>query len=465
MTKGKIPTIIVLVILILGVVLGVILVRNRQIFRLGASGEEAPKDIRVTNISESTLSVSWTTEIPTTGVVVWGESEGSLQRSAPSETGNGRIHSATITGLEPETTYFYEINSAGETYDNNGIPWQSQTAASLEPPTAPIVISGTIEDASGALVGGALVYVSAGGGTSLSTITSQEGNWVVSVSNARTQDLASFVEIDESRTLAEIFVQAGEKGTASALIYPASAKPAPPIVLGQSHDFKNLPPSIESGVPQAQLEVPEGQESSGFETPEEEASLEPSTVTLESVDSGEVVASTQPEFFGEGPPETVITITVESDPITDQVTVDDSGEWNWSPPEDLLPGTHSITLSWRDASGILRTLTRSFVVLAADEPAFVSTPSATPTTRPTSTPTPTLRPTATPRLTTTPTPTLKATPTLTPSPTKRPTATPSSLPDAGVSANTIAFALLGLALIAFSGLTFALSMNNNKEDK
>ena len=456
MTKGKIPTIIVLAMLILGVVIGVFLVRNRQLFRLGASGEEAPKDIRVTNVSDSTLTVSWTTDAETAGIVEWGDSEGSLGRTTPSEVGTGSIHSATLTGLEPATVYFYKINSAGEVFDNNGIPWQAQTAAAVQAPSPPIVISGTIEDASRNLVENALVYVTAGGGTSLSTLTSQEGNWVVAVSNARTQDLEAFVDIDESRTLAEISVQAGSRGTASALIYPASAKPAPPIVLGQSHDFKNLPPSFESDVPQSQLEVPEGQETSGFDVSEEAGTPQGSTVTLESVDSGEVVASTQPEFFGEGPPNTVITITVESDPITDQATVDDNGEWNWSPPDNLSPGTHRITLSWRDAQGILRTLTRSFVVQAAEDPAFVSTPSATPTTRPTSSPTPTVKPTGTP----TPTPKLSAT--VTP---KTPTATPSSLPDAGTTANTIVFGLLALALLTFSGLTFTFSMNKNRENQ
>src|SRR3989344_6948533 len=164
MTKGKIPTIIVLAMLILGVVIGVFLVRNRQLFRLGASGEEAPKDIRVTNISDSTLTISWTTDAETAGTVEWGDSEGYLARTTPSETGTANIHSATITGLEPDTAYFYKIDSAGEVFDNNGIPWQSRPAVSVPAPSQPIVISGTIQDAQGNPVENALVYVTAGGG-------------------------------------------------------------------------------------------------------------------------------------------------------------------------------------------------------------------------------------------------------------------------------------------------------------
>jgi len=464
MKKGKIPTIIVLVILILGIIIGVFLVRNRQIFRLGASGEKAPKDVRVTNVSESTLSVSWTTDSEITGFVKWGESKNSLGETTSAETGTANVHSATMTGLKTKTSYFFTINSGGVDFDNNGVLWEAQTAAEATAPEKPIVISGVVQDGAGNPAAKALVYATAGGGTSLSTVSSEQGNWVIPLSNARTQDLAEYVSIDEERTLAEISVQAGPLGTATALIYPQSAKPAPPIILGQSHDFKNLPPSKKSDVPLAQLAVPDINQESGFNVPEATLSATANPVTINSLEEGEVITSTEPEFIGEGPPATEITITVESEPQTEVVTIPSTGEWQWSPPEGLSEGPHSVTITWRDVGGILRTITRNFVVQAADGPAFVSTPSATPTTRPTLTPTPKLTATPTPKLTVTPTPKLSptATPTATLKPSQTPTATPSSLPDAGSSAETIVYFVLGLALVSFSGLTFALSMNKNK---
>jgi len=191
MIKGKIPTLIVLIILVLGIVLGVFLVRNRQLFRLGATGENAPRDVRVTNISQSTLTVSWTTDTQTLGTVEWGETENSTGTTIVSETGSGYTHSATLTGLKPQTSYFFKINSAGTDFDNNGIDWEAQTASDIPALTDPIVISGTVEDSSGFPVEKALLYVTAGGGTPLSTVTSQEGNWVISVSSTRSQDLGS----------------------------------------------------------------------------------------------------------------------------------------------------------------------------------------------------------------------------------------------------------------------------------
>jgi hypothetical protein len=84
-----------------------------------------------------------------------------------------------------------------------------------------------------------------------------------------------------------------------------------------------------------------------------------------------------------------MTITVESvNPITDEVTIPKTETWTWSPPAGLDPGNHTVTITWRDTQGILRTLTKSFVVSASEGPAFVSTPSATLEPETTSTPTP-----------------------------------------------------------------------------
>lgn len=453
--KGKIPTIIVLVVLVIGVIVGVFMVRNRQIFRLGASGEITPKDVRITNITESSLTVSWTTDKETSGAISFGKNE-TLGQTALSETdGQTTLHSAILTGLAPETNYLIKINSNQTEFDNNGVPWQASTGPVLTPTQDTLVISGKVLDSDGNPAEGVLVYVAIGGGTPLSTLTSSDGNWVVPISTSRTLDLTSLITIDQENTLAEISVQGGPSGVASAQIYPISAKPAPPITLGQIHDYRNLPPSSPGETPGATIEIPEGgQEESGFAVGET-ATPSSQTVTLESVDSDEVVATTQPEFFGEGPGGTVITVTLESEPVIDQVTVGADGEWSWSPPNNLLPGTHKITLSWRDAQGILRTLTRTFVVQAAEEPAFTATPSATPTPRATSTPTPTPKPTGTP----TPTPRVSATPSATLTPTKAPTptATGSSLPDAGSSIQTLALILFGISLLIFSGLTTFLS--------
>lgn len=436
MKKSKIPTIVGIVLLVVGITSGVLLVRNRQIFKLGATPQVSPKDVRMTNITDSSFTVSWVTDGETEGFIKWGGSISSQKNLAKDEiNGESYTHITTVQGLSPETSYYFVINSNGTDFDNNGLPWEIKTGPILATTSSRNLISGTVLTSTGAPANQALVYVSLAGSSPLLVTTSQSGGWLISISSARTANLSAFLKIDEQNTLVEISVQAGPLGVASAQIYPLATKPAPAIILGQTHDFKSLAPSEAGRIPKATVDLPEGATpSSGFEVPGEIAAPSSETVTLESLDEGEIISSSEPEFFGEGPPGTTLMITVESDPITDETIISSSGSWSWNPPEELSEGAHKITITWRDASGILRTLTRTFVVQASEGPAFESTPSASPTPPPSPTPSPSPSPTVSPT----------AIPT--------PVSTEAGVPDSGSLTPTFLLSIMGLGLIVFGGL-------------
>jgi len=439
MNKNRIPTVIGITLLIIGLAAGVFLVKNAQLFRLGATTEAAPKDVRITNITENSFSISWATQKAVLGFVSWGETSSSLGKTEVDEFENPSFtHTLSIKSLTPEKTYYFKINSGGTEYDNNGTPWLIKTGSILTTSARTLTISGSILTAAGQPAENALVYVTVGGGSPLSTTTSKSGSWVLSLSSARNQNLTAPVLIDDKSTLLEISVNAGPDGVASAQIYPQSAKPVPAITLGQTLNFKALPPSPESGIPTAEIGLPEeSTPSSGFNLgTEETAAPSAKAVTLDSISNGEVVSTNKPEFFGAGPKGTTLTVTVESEVITGEITVPVSGEWTWSPPSNLAPGSHKITIQWRDAAGILRSLTRTFVVEASGAPAFTSTPSATPTTR--LTPTPTSSPSATPTKTTTP----SATP------------TQYATPESGSLTPTILLFIMGVSVIIFASLVW-----------
>lgn len=428
----KVPTIIAIIVLVVGTAIGVVLVQSRQIFRLGASPDIAPQDIRVSNITEGSFTLSWTTDKETVGAVLWGENQSTSQVALPPTTDPSTIHWVTVENLTAGKTYYYKIKSDNQEFDNSGIAWNQKTAT--EQAGGSQVLSGSVVTASGQPASNVVVYISAGGIDPVSALTSSAGNWVIPVPGNN---------LSQTSPLLEILVQAGANGSASARIFPGAANPTPTITLGQTHDFRNQPVNQDTTLPQASLELPENTEatpSSGFEVGNI-ATKSSETVTLESVDEGETITTDAPEFFGEGPSGTKITITVESTPQTDTVTVASTGNWNWSPPDNLEPGSHKITISWRDASGILRTLTRTFIVQASEGPSFETTPSAG-----TASPTPT--PTATPKATATPTSTPKAT--ATPSATP---ATSSAVPVSGVSTPTIGLLLTGTVFIGL-GVVF-----------
>jgi len=381
MKKEKIPTVIGLVILVIGIITGIFLIKNQQIFRLGASADEMPQNVRISNITDSSFNISWTTDKETLGFVKWGKSVNNLDKvENDTISQKGFVHSSTIRSLNTQTEYYFKINSNAQDFDNQGSVWKVKTGQQLAEPVKNIIISGSVLNQNGTPAANVLVYFSVGGGSTLSTVTSKTGNWLISISQTRNKNLDSYVTINESSSLIEISVNAGILGLTSAQIYPQSAKPAPAIILGQVNDFKNLGPSENSQVPEASIDIPEEQiqNESGFEIDTNTNNINSKTVTLDSHSEGETISTIDPEFFGKGPAGTEIEIQVESELQTDSLTVDTSGNWNWSPPEGLEEGTHIVTLKWKDTNGILRTLIRNFVVSASESPAFVSTPSATP---------------------------------------------------------------------------------------
>ena len=433
--KSKLPTILGVVILLIGTFFGVFLINSRQIFRLGAEGASSPKDIRVSNTTDTSVTISWVTEVESLGFVLWGSSESVIDNVEKESDQKSFTHSVTIDGLKAQTKYFYKINSDGTLFDNQGISWQVTTGTALGLNKSSILVSGSVLTATGQTVKKSLVYANVGG-YMFSTLSSDTGNYVFQLSNTRTSDLGNYFPINESQTLIELFVQTGSQGVSSAQVFPQSANPAPPLILGQTHDFRSLPPSKSDGVPSASLELPNEIESeSKFLVPENlDSQSSTEVVTLENISEGESVTSTQPEFLGDGPSGETLTIKVESEnPITETVKVSTNGSWKWSPPTDLAEGIHKITITWKDVNGITRSLTRNFVVQAGEAPAFEASASGS-----TATPTPTS--------TVKPTTTAKASVT----PTASPTGTLPPTPETGSLTPTMLFSILGLGVIALS---------------
>jgi len=432
MIRGKIPTILGIFFLTIGLAIGVVLINNKQIFRLRASPEITPKDVRISNITESSFTVSWTTDKETQGFIRWGENDTSLNKTqVGASLATSFTHSLTITGLTASNTYYFKINSEGTDFDNNGIVWQTKTGVEILIQPEANVISGSVNTKTQAPVNGALVYITIGGSGLLSTTSTEDGGWSIPISTARTKNLTSYIPFNESTTIVEITVQAGPMGVASAQIYPVSAKPVPPIVLGQTHNFRGLRPEKNGELPEASLSLPEEATPASRFTLPEVTPTPTAPVTLESLEEGEILRDSKPEFTGTGLASIILTIEIKSNPQTHQVRVDSAGNWSFTPSIALSGGEHKITISWRGPDGIPRTLTRNFTVLAAG-----------PTATPTPTPTATLSPTPT------------ATPTLTPTPK---TATESALPASGVLTPSIFLFIISLASLTLGGSMLVLS--------
>lgn len=96
--------------------------------------------------------------------------------------------------------------------------------------------------------------------------------------------------------------------------------------------------------------------------------------TLLNPTSSEKVSDLTPSFEGTAKPNETVSITINSpQTITTQVKADANGNWSYIPTTNLTPGNHTITISSRDSNGVLKTITQTFSVLAAQAEASGST--------------------------------------------------------------------------------------------
>ncbi|HEX8932398.1 MAG TPA: Ig-like domain-containing protein, partial [Patescibacteria group bacterium] len=164
----------------------------------------------------------------------------------------------------------------------------------------------------------------------------------------------------------------------------------------------------------------------------------------------------QPLFKGKAVPNANVTITINStQTITSTVQTDANGNWQYRPDIPLDPGTHTITMSTLDASGLIKTISQSFTVYAAGsqftEPSISPTQAVTPTTIPTVTPT--INPTATG----TPAPTVTKTPS--PITTKIPSVSPTNppVPVTGSNNSLLLSVAGGISAVGVGALLFFLT--------
>lgn len=376
---GRFPTLFGLGLLTAGLVGGIFLVRHQQtISPRAAEIQLAPLNPLISNISDRSFTVSWTTSAPVNGSIKIGGSLSDLNQKI-SETASiaSLVHSVTADNLDSSTKYYFQIGES---------PFSITTAAPLDQPPAPDTAQGIIKTRTGLPADNVLVYIQLSGGQLLSTATTSSGNWLIPLSTARSGDLANWLTFDRSSLTYTIQAEGGSSlGQSTAVVTTALDRPVPPIILGNSYDFRQSqePISSISANENPTPSISPSAEESGFSFDSfGKVPAIPAKVTLDNPSvNQEKLSTAKPEFFGSGPADTEINITVHSsENIIAKTTVANSGQWSFSPPKSLSDGLHTISLTWTDANGIVQTLNRSFIVNAsAGEPAFTSTPSATPT--------------------------------------------------------------------------------------
>ena len=438
------PTLLGILLLTMATVASAIFVSSNSTTLFGrAEGGNVPQRVRITNISGTSFSVSYTTSEKVIGTVSYKKDENEktiafddrdIEGGVPKEY---NTHHITVQNLSPKTKYTFSIASGGSDFLNNEAPYEVTTGDAIdEVPADQDPIVGNVVLPDGQPASEILVYAQSEDGSPQSAVAKPDGSYSLPIDTMRTTDLASYVEFSEDTIIALSFQNETAESKATVLV--SQTNPVPQITLSKIYDFTQGEPLI-SDNPKASDSA---QEQLPLDTTPKEKEETPS---ITSPETDEEFSDQRPRFTGTALPNATVEITIQSDPIKVQVKADSNGNWIFRPEKPLPPGKHTITILTKDTLGLTKRITESFTVFAEGsqftEPSvspIQGTATPTPTAKPSATSTPRPSSTATPALTTaTPTVTLSLTPstptspptnlTITPVPSVKPTGSETSV--------------------------------------
>ncbi len=410
----RIPTLFGIILLIAGFFAINYAVNHTVFFITKASPTYTPEEIRVTNLTDTSFTLSYVTQESVLGTLTYdttpkGSKVALDDRDQQSGTPQPYLtHHITVKNLSPNTTYYYTILSSNRTFLDKDKPFSVKTLNTLtQNPSRQTPIVGTVANADGSHDNTTIVLLVTDGAQTLSTLTKADGTFVMPLNALRTNDFSSYVSFSPT-SLIKLLIE-NPKGKATVSVLASQINPVPLITLNNSYDFTSSTPNQISPVPIASNSA----DTSSF--PSFSATeAGPKEPAIASPDRNEELHDPQPQFEGTALPNTEVQIEIHSgEPIMTTVTSNKNGSWSYRPDTKLEPGEHTITIKTKNSQGILQTITRNFTVFA--EGSQFTEPSVSPV-QPTATPLP--------EITITPTPS----PTFTPAPTASPTATPVIVP-------------------------------------
>jgi len=408
-TQTKIPTLLGLFLVV--IMIGAMAIGSEMYFRTttAASGSIQPKQVRMTNISDTTFTVSWTTESPATGAISITSSSLPVQVIFDDQDTGGLpvtttkkvaleprlIHSATFRSGTPDIEYAITILSSGKKSIDGDKPYQVRTAGVLTTEIGNLEPAyGTIINEDNTPVSGALVSLVLDGSQILSTITKPSGTWLIPLNLIRTADLTSYLPITE-RMNVTITVRADGAET-TAITDTLNDSPVPDMMMGKTYDFRRA----NAHVPGEQLAL----HTTPAPTKPATAVLGTSTakpsnkVTLTIPAEGAAIPTTLPLIQGTGiPGKRVSLILGITTPVTGSTIVAADGLWSFTPQKPLAAGKQSVTITTPDINNKPVAITHMFEILKSGTQVLGdATPSATLTLTPTPSSTESATPTATP---------------------------------------------------------------------
>lgn len=369
--ERRIPTILGLFLFIATLYIGNSVI-NRQTNNVSkASGSCDPTGLQITNVTDKSATISFTTISECLSAISLGN------QTIENPKGKNRIHYFEINSLEESKVYTFSIISDGKKYSLDSFNLKTAKKPTGEIPTSNLAW-GKIYQSDGNPATQAIVYFSVAGASPLSALVTSSGEWNITLATSFNEGLTNYFS-SPSNTEENLVVIDNTQTQTQVIGNTNHNNPVPDIIIGQNN-FSAPSPVVE--LPQTSL------------LNKEYTFSEDKPLTISNPSNNETLSTKRPNFFGTANPGDKLKIEVHSPTaIDDSITTDDDGEWDWSPPKDLAPGEHTITVTDEENN----TISKKFIVLAAESnTSFTASSSATPTQKPTPMPTPTTIPTSIP---------------------------------------------------------------------
>lgn len=237
-SKAKIPTLLGLGIIMVGLAMGIFLANQNQILKSKASPSVEPKNVTLVNLSATHASIYWQTQAPTSGFVQLGTSPLSTQTfrderdlQAPQ---NHQLHFVTLTDLQPETVYYYKINSGILTYpDQDTLNFKTlprNTSLDVQP------LIGTVVDQYNKPVTEAIITLQIPNAQKLAAITKIGGSFVLPLNEI--YPLSPQTEVLLNPQLkAEMTIFSSENQSKITLNPFSTSLISPPLIVGENKDL------------------------------------------------------------------------------------------------------------------------------------------------------------------------------------------------------------------------------------
>src|SRR3990167_256933 len=405
MRKGlwskRIPTFFAFLLLFISIWVTSFLIQKGVIFVGRATPEKSPREVLISNITDSSFTVTFQTLAKTVAAVSIEEKNNPQfvvfydRNKRTDEQKPFYSHYITVSDLKPKTIYELSILSDGEIYLNGEKKYIVTTGPLITgaPPVQnPIVGKVLLPDGSAASY--TIVVIAIEGAQSISSLTKDDGTYIIPTNSIKKTILDDYLTIDGNQEIQLKIIRGDMRASVKSLFKDSEL--IPPLTLQKNYDFTKTPKQKISSLA-SQLKVPQAKTKFG-------------EVKILNPKPSESLIDNKPLFRGVALPNKTIKITIESNPIKTEVISDNNGSWSFRPSVPLSPGEHTITIETQDNFGILKTISQKFTVFASGaQVAESATPSATPaititpTTTQAITPTVFISPSATPLITQIPT--------------------------------------------------------------